>query len=422
MITRRGMVTGGTGAALIAASQLAFDDTRAMADVAAGTGGSARDFGAKGDGSADDTAAIEKTFQAALNGRRSRVMTIPPGIYRVTRPIKLRTLSKGDGNITHVSGIVGHGARILSQVNGGEPVIEIESRAVVRYFMINGLQIQGNGREGHGLSINCQNRGAYFYNFGMRDVVIENCGGDGCSMVGNIFEGQIINSYFRDNKRNGVTFSHGDENTVLSAVHVYGSIFGGNGRCGVEMLRGAQDVGFNGCYFLLNKSYGLVAPSGCTLLSHCGFENNHAGASGFEQGGPGISLKGFGTLVGCTAYSIYNQTHLIRAHASNQVVLVGCTGYGGGKAKGARLASISSSGHGAFTILGCQGVVDREGNVAVFQPDSRNNVQGTKFGGTWNSPDLFSLGGYALWVDGEGRLRIKQGQPKGDQDGKIVGA
>jgi hypothetical protein len=38
----------------------------------------------------------------------------------------------------------------------------------------------------------------------------------------------------------------------------------------------------------------------------------------------------------------------------------------------------------------------------------------------WNTGGLY-LGGYALWVDGSGRLRIKSGAPSSDTDGTIVG-
>src|SRR3546814_7416550 len=74
------------------------------------------------------------------------------------------------------------------------------------------------------------------------------------------------------------------------------------------MIEGAEDVGFHGCYFLLNGKYGLSADRGCTLLAHCGFENNHRLAGGFENGDAGIRLMVRGTLIGCTAYSIHNQT------------------------------------------------------------------------------------------------------------------
>ncbi len=414
-VDRRALLSGGAGLALLAAAPKgAMAQERPEPDV------SARAFGAVGDGIADDSAALERAFAAALAGRDARVVTIPPGRYRVTRPIRIRTEGRGPGNITHRSGILAQGARVMSEIKDGSPVIEIESRATLRYFLLDGLQIQGRGREGHGISVVCVRRGTYLYNFCLRDVVVENCGGDGLRMVGNIFEGQIFNSYFRDNKGNGATFAHGPEDTVLSAVHVFGCVFGGNGRHGAELADAAEDVGFFGCYFLLNQRFGVTASHGCTLLSHCGFENNHMAAGDFEKGDAGLRLMVKGTLVGCTAYSIYHQTHLVRAFITNQLTMIGCTGMGGGKARRAALARIGGQRRGSATLVGCHGRVTRE-DRRVGMTEVGGPGQGLRIGADWNGHDLAWLGEHCLWVDGDGNLRIKRGAPGNDRDGRRIG-
>ena len=45
---------------------------------------------------------------------------------------------------------------------------------------------------------------------------------------------------------------------------------------------------------------------------------------------------------------------------------------------------------------------------------------GIRLGGSWNSASLTWLGDHCLWVDKQGRLRIKQGQPSADNDGRPV--
>lgn len=414
-IHRRDLFAGSTGLALLAMARSA--DATPPEYVAATV--TARDFGAVGDGVTDDTAALQRVFAAALAGQEARIVKIPPGRYRVTQPIRVRTAERGPGNITHRSGIVAQGARILSEVKDRRPVVEIESRATLRYFLIDGLEISGRGDEGHGLYVSCQKRGAYFYNFCLRDVVVEGCGGDGLRLKGNVFEGQIFNSYFRDNHQNGATFAHGAENTVLSSIHVFGCVFGGNSHHGVEMLYGATDVGFQGCYFLLNKHYGLSAPSGCTLLSHCGFENNHMAAPGFAHGDAGLRLLIQGTLVGCTAYSIYNQTHLVRAYVTNRLTMIGCTASGGARARSAGLAHVGGSKNGVATLIGCYGGVKHENPVGLVELGSQE--RGARLGARWNSNDLAWLGEYCLWVDGEGHLRMKRGAPGADDDGQPIG-
>lgn len=372
-------------------------------------------FGAAGDGRADDTMALQRALDMAIGDRNGGTLIIPPGDYRVTRPLRIETRDKPDGNITRSCTIQAQGARIVSAIRSSDPVLEIVSNSVVRYLRIDGLEIQGNGSEGHGLVLTCLRRGRYIYNFSLRDVIVQGCGGDGCRMTGNIFEGQIFNAYFRDNGGNGVTLSHGPEDTVLSAVHFYGCVFGGNRVHGVSMIEGAEDVGFNGCYFLLNGKYGLSADRGCTLLVHCGFENNHRLAGGFASGDAGIRLMVKGTLIGCTAYSIYNQTHLIRAYINDQLVMVGCSGRGGGEARRAGLAVLKGEGRGRAELVGCVGRIDQEGGIAVA-----GSGAGGRFGARWDSQDLLQIGDHRLWVDRRGRLRIKDGAPAADDDGREI--
>ncbi len=415
-IDRRGLFAGGAGLAILAAAGTAHVASSAAPP---GTMISARDFGAIGDGVADDTDALQRVFEATLAGRQAAMVVIPPGRYRVTRTIDVTSAERPEGNVTQRAGILAQGARLISEIRNGDPVIRIESRAVIRYFLIEGLQIRGSGDDGHGLFITCQTGGTYFYNFCLRDLIIEGCGGDGCNLLGNVFEGQIFNSYFRDNKGNGATFSHGKQNTVLSAIHCFGCVFGANGAHGANMVNGAQDVSFHGCYFLLNKFYGLSAKSGCTLLSNCGFENNHMRAKDFAGGGAGIDLMVFGTLIGCTGYSIYRQTHLIRAFVVNRLVMIGCTGEGDGAADGARLADLRGKADASVTVVGCYGGIDRQEKLSVLELGAAGGT--ARFGSRWDSSGLAWLGDHCLWVDGRGRLRMKRGAPRSDDDGSIVG-
>jgi hypothetical protein len=174
-------------------------------------------------------------------------------------------------------------------------------------------------------------------------------------------------------------------------------------------------VAFHGCYFLLNGKFGLVAENGCTLLSNCGFENNHQAAQGFESGDAGISLQNFGTLVGCTAYSIYNQTGLVRAYVVKQLVLVGCTGSGDKRARQAGLAKISGGHRACSTVIGSTGAVEYGGGFEGIE--LAGDGGGARFPADWRNPNLLRLGDYRLWVDKRGNLRLKHGMPTADDDG-----
>ena len=68
---------------------------------------SVKDFGAVGDGVADDTAAIQAAVDAAINSSISRGVLFPAGTYKVTSPINILSLSaiKKDGPKIVGSGI-----------------------------------------------------------------------------------------------------------------------------------------------------------------------------------------------------------------------------------------------------------------------------------------------------------------------------
>lgn len=406
-----GSVMGGLLASIPGADA---SDRQSGGSQATGTLLSAADFGAAGDGRTDDTAALQAAFERAFATRS--LLMIAPGEYRITRSLKIVLKD----HITRQCGILAHGVRLVSAIQNGGDVIEIESRATVRFVLLQGLEIRGSGRDGHGINIHCEGNRKYFYNFCLRDIVIQNCGGDGCRLSGNVFEGQMINCYLRDNRGNGLTMAHERPDGILSAIHVMGSVFGQNGHDGAAMIQGCYDVSFHGCYFLLNQRFGLAAQHGCTLLSHCGFENNHEGAEDFAAGRAGLWLQGFGALIGCTAYSVFKQTRLIEGYITSRLTMQGCSGSGGGRARGAGLALLRGSKEGTATLIGCSGSVRYEQGFEGIEIGGAGG--GLRCGSDWNSRNLPHLGEYRLWVDRDGRLRLKKGAPDRDDDGLPVGS
>lgn len=403
------------GGAVLGGSALAT--VQAAPPAPAGRQVMATDFGAIGDGKADDTAALQRGLDAAFAGTGG-MLVLPPGTYRVTRTLRISP----EQNIVHQSGIFGMGARIVSEIRDGSNIIDVDSRSTFRYLLIQGLDILGSGEDGHGIRLACAGNRNYLYNFCLRDLVVHRCGKNGAQLTGNVFEGQIANCYFRNNRGHGASFHHevGGKG-ILSAVRVIGGVFGENGIHGAAMLDGCYDVSFHGTYFLLNKRFGLVAEMGCTLLSSCGFENNHEGADGFARGDAGIWLQGFGTLVGCTAYSMFKQRNLIRAMLTGRLVMVGCAGSGDAKAAEAGLAQLRGDTRSSATVIGCSGAVRGEGGFEVLEMGNATDGIGLRAGGDWQSRNQLQLGEHRLWVDRQGRLRIKRGKPDSDADGNPVG-
>ncbi len=422
-LSRRGLLsTGGATFALGALSAAGAAGARGVTPEARPARTLlATQFGAVGDGIADDSAALQAALDATFAPNDAGIagmLVIPPGAYKITRTLRVRTTR----NVVHHCGIVAHGARLISAIEDGKNVLEFTGagQAIARNVLLEGLDILGCGRERHGILLEYDSNETALYNFCLRDIVAQYCGGDGCRMVGNVFEGQVINSYLRYNKGNGITFAHGFHGGILSSIHVFGSVFGDNARHGAAMMHNCYDVAFHGCYLLNNGQFGLVAENGCTLLSNCGFENNHMQAGGFDAGEAGIDLRNFGTLVGCTAYSIYHQTHLVHANVVGQLVLVGCTGLGTGPAKGAGLAKLAGSHAAGATVIGCSGAIDYVDGFEALELGGRDG--GVRFGSDWQSRNLPQLGEYRMWVDKNGRLRLKKGPPSGDDDGVLVGA
>jgi hypothetical protein len=416
--TRRALLGLGAGAAL-AALPIAASAQQRLRAPAERQMLSAAAYGAAGDGTADDTSALQAALDAAFAPGGPGFLLVPPGTYKVTRTLRVSPPEGQRGDITRHHGIMAHGARLLSVIADGGNVLEFICRSTVRFLTLEGLDILGSGREGHGLYLECEQKGHYLYNFCLRDLVVQGCGGDGARMIGNVFEGQLINVYLRDNKKNGATFGHGSRAGILSAIHVFGSVFGQNGVYGAAMIHGCYDVAFHGCYFLLNAKEGLVAENGCTLLSNCGFENNHESAADFAHGGPGIYLQNFGTLIGCTAYSMFKQTRLIQAYVVSQFVMIGCTGSGDAQAKGAGLARIGGEKRGRATIISPSGDVEYMNGFEGLEIAARGGG-GIRFGSHWQSPSLAQLGDYRLWIDKQGKLRLKNGAPTSDDDGSAV--
>jgi hypothetical protein len=316
------------------------------------------------------------------------------------------------------SGIRAHGAHFISSINDGGNVFEFINRTETRLAVMEGLDILGTHRDGHGIYIESEG-GQAFGNFCLRDVVVQYCGGDGAHLIGNVSEGQVTNSYFRNNRGNGVTFSNGRHGGLLSGLHAFGCVFGDNGQHGAAITNQCHDVAFHGCYFLQSGAFGLLAENGCTLLSNCGFENNCQAAPQFDAANGGIYLKKFGTLVACMGYSMLKQGCLVRAELGGPLVMVGCSGSGSAEAKAAGLALLSGAATATATLVGCSGAVTYENGFEGLEIGGAGG--GIRFGADWRSRNLPRLGDYRLWIDAHGHLRLKKGAPAADDDGAIVG-
>jgi hypothetical protein len=105
----------------------------------------------------------------------------------------------------------------------------------------------------------------------------------------------------------------------------------------------------------------------------------------------------------------------------SEFTMIGCTGSGDAKAKGAGLALLGGEPRARATIIAPSGTIEYQNGFEALEIGSREGG-GVRFGSHWQSRTLPQLGDYRLWVDARGRLRLKKGAPSSDEDGAAVGA
>lgn len=193
------------------------------------------EYGAKGDGVTDDTAAIKAALQVAISGRAS-VLLFPKGIYRITAPLEFRN--------GHQIIIAGNG----STIKGGRHDlfrIQDSNHFHVSHLSFEPASTQGAARFLRGIRLthvtlaDCHvKNGALAYFYGTYDgdpidyqdktfwnqwIRLERCTVSGGYLVDNLVMVQKANNVvitqccFEKAKGDGVKFSGGDsENLYLS--------------------------------------------------------------------------------------------------------------------------------------------------------------------------------------------------------------
>src|SRR5262245_48135077 len=128
---RRGVLGVGTGVALSAWATAAAAQPTGKPRPDASRTLSAAAFGAVGDGNADDTAAIQAALDAAFAPAGPGFLVIPPGRYKITRTLRIARKEGAEGNVVRHSGIIAHGAQLVSAITNGANVFEFVSRSVI---------------------------------------------------------------------------------------------------------------------------------------------------------------------------------------------------------------------------------------------------------------------------------------------------
>jgi len=242
---------------------------------------SVRTYGAKGNGSNDDTAA----FQAAIDALPSTggTVTVPAGDYVIDPTVNVRLRSK-----MHLQ--LADGARLLAKRNSAERAY------VLMVYKVSDVEISGGqiigdrdnhlgttGEWGHGIMV----RGASRVT--ISDTHLSKCWGDGISIGGAMVTGAptipcndiiIANVVCTNNRRQGLTIG------CATNVKVYDSEFSySNGiapQCGIDIepdsgdARTTETVHIQNCLIRYNKGNGILSykrVKGVTV-KNCTIEHN----------------------------------------------------------------------------------------------------------------------------------------------------
>ncbi|MBI2735833.1 MAG: right-handed parallel beta-helix repeat-containing protein [Rhodospirillales bacterium] len=215
------------------------------------------------------TGVLESALKAALSG--GGVVHLTDTSYTVTSPIVINITASFQGSL----GIDLGGAKILSQIADGGPVIQINIGAGVDIgtLTLSNFSIQGNGLEGDGIRIVADGADRWIRDLDIRNVNVEHVGGIGLDLLGNI-QGRVFDSWMHGDGQGGARIANSAGGGVAEHIEWIGGGFRKNDVAGLILDNGAHDLTVQGAYFVDNRGPGIQATSGITLVHQSGFENN----------------------------------------------------------------------------------------------------------------------------------------------------
>ncbi|TXL79499.1 hypothetical protein FHP25_06020 [Vineibacter terrae] len=312
--------------------------------------------------SSTGTDAVESALRSAIASGTVTHLT-DTTTYTVTAPIVINITS----SIQAETGIDLGGAKIISHIAGGGPVIEIivAPGVDVGHLTLSNFSVLGNGGEGDGIKIVADGKDRVIRDLSINNVNVEHVGGIGLDVLGNVSHGTVLESWMHGNGEGGARFANSAGGGTASGLEWMGGGFRKNGGAGLILDNGAHDMTVRGAYFVDNYGPGLYATSGITLVRDSGFENN----------------EGVGALVGSSAnfvdvgFATYGvqKTGVGGYLAGGQVTLTGVgSEYYGWGANPTVLANLQGSGTlamvGGGEVVAGPNVTMSGGNPVINPP------------------------------------------------------
>lgn len=201
-----------------------------------------RDFGAVGDGLADDTGAVQTAIDAAPGD--GTIICFPKGIYRTTAPVRIMNRS----NIKLVGVPVRLGAvgdlfgSCIKNEGTGYTLEMLSDNGVQRGVWIDGMHLRGSGTSDHVVRISRVNQ------IHITDSLI--IGASGVGKAGIIFDRVAFVNLLRTRVQTcyyGLLFDGSVSGGYLNYLNAFHCEFEQNLRAG--MVLSGQELGFFGCDF-----------------------------------------------------------------------------------------------------------------------------------------------------------------------------
>ncbi|NOU68398.1 hypothetical protein GC096_30690 [Paenibacillus sp. LMG 31461] len=214
-----------------------------------------KQFGAKGDGSTDDTAALQACLDSLVNGTS---IFIPDGTY-ITTGLKMY-------NKSHIS-VVSNGATLKLKANSNADVFLLEQ---CPYLSISGLNIDGNKGNQSSIVTGLKLKASYFTN--ILNCRVTNVKGDGVAIIGyydgTLFRGNdeihLNHCFVQSNTRHGLSVDSVADLNVTTCNIEFNS---GNGI----LLTNTTDIASGNAnlidsQILSNDGYGIEVTEGSSRL------------------------------------------------------------------------------------------------------------------------------------------------------------